>query len=348
MRRLILAALLLAPQEVVRVKASVETDPVPHAGDAADDPAIWVHPTDPALSTVIGDDKNGGIGVWGLDGRQIQFLDEDKALNNVDVRYGFPLKGVFADGTAHEKVDLAGIGNETDSSIRFYKVNPRTRRLERAGDVATPGAIPYGSCLYRSAKTGRFHYFVTLASGKVEQWELRDAGGLVAGARVRVLDVGSVVEGCVADDALGIFYVAEEAVGIWRYGAEPEAGASRILVDRCGKGGRLTADVEGLALYDAGEGAGYLLASSQGSNSYVIYERGGANAYVGTFRLVDGEVDGTSDTDGIDVTSAALGPAFPKGLFVAQDGSNPGANQNYKLVPWERIAAAFTPPLRTR
>src|SRR5690606_28550506 len=28
--------------------ASVETTPVPHGGGAADDPAIWVHPTDPA------------------------------------------------------------------------------------------------------------------------------------------------------------------------------------------------------------------------------------------------------------------------------------------------------------
>jgi 3-phytase len=347
MRRWILAVLLLTPQEAVRVTATVETDPVPHAGDSADDPAIWIHPLDPALSTVIGDDKNGGIGVWGLDGRRIQFLDAETALNNVDVRYGFPLAGTFADGTAHVAADLAGVGNETDGSIRFYKVNPRTRRLEPAGDVPTPGARPYGSCFYRSAKTGRFHYFVKLASGVVQQWELRDGGGgRVAGAKLRSFDVGGVVEGCVADDALGAFYVAEEAVGIWRYGAEPDAGEARVQVDRCGRGGRLTADVEGLALYDAGDGAGYLLASSQGSSAYAIYERGGTHGYVGTFRIVDGAVDGTSDTDGIEVTSAALGPAFPKGLFVAQDGSNPGANQNYKLVPWERIAGAFAPPLR--
>lgn len=42
------------------VTATVETDPVPHDGDAADDPAIWVHPTDPGRSVILGTDKRGG------------------------------------------------------------------------------------------------------------------------------------------------------------------------------------------------------------------------------------------------------------------------------------------------
>jgi hypothetical protein len=61
---------------------------------------------------------------------------------------------------------------------------------------------------------------------------------------------------------------------------------------------------------------------------------------------VDGNgIDGTSDTDGIDVTRAALGEAFPKGLFVAHDGQNDVGHQNFKLVPWQAIAGAFAPPL---
>lgn len=43
----------------VPVTAQTETAPVPESGDAADDPAIWVHPTDPARS-LIGNDKKGG------------------------------------------------------------------------------------------------------------------------------------------------------------------------------------------------------------------------------------------------------------------------------------------------
>jgi 3-phytase len=296
---------------------------------------------------VIGDDKDGGLLVYGLDGKELQWIDRDKALNNVDLRSGFPLAGKFSDGAPHEKVDLVGVGNETDASIRFYKVNPATRLLEPAGEVGGVGFRPYGSCMYRSAKSGRFHYFVNGKNGRVQQWELRDDGkGGVAGAKLRQFEVGSQVEGCVADDAFGLFYVGEEAVGIWRYGAEPDAGDARTRVDACGKGGRLTADVEGLAIYALPDGAGYLLASSQGNNRFTAYTREGENRYLGSFSIVDGEVDGCSDTDGIEVTSAALGPAFPRGLFVAQDGSNRGGNQNYKLVPWERIAAAFTPPLR--
>ena len=66
--------------------ATVETEPVPDAGDAADDAAIWVHPTDPALSTIIGTNKDGGgLAVYDLTGSQVQYLAADDA-NNVDLR----------------------------------------------------------------------------------------------------------------------------------------------------------------------------------------------------------------------------------------------------------------------
>src|SRR5687768_14696287 len=61
----------LADELRVSVTASVETTPVPHSGDAADDSAVWVHPTDPALSRIIGTDKLGGIAVYDLSGRQV-------------------------------------------------------------------------------------------------------------------------------------------------------------------------------------------------------------------------------------------------------------------------------------
>ena len=67
---------------------------------------------------------------------------------------------------------------------------------------------------------------------------------------------------------------------------------------------------------------------------------------MGNFHVVTNEllgIDGSSETEGIDVTSANLGDAFPNGLFVAQDGRNisPDERQNFKLVPWERIAEAM-------
>ena len=42
---------------IVEVQPTVETEPSHHSGDTADDMAIWIHPTDPSLSLVIGDDK---------------------------------------------------------------------------------------------------------------------------------------------------------------------------------------------------------------------------------------------------------------------------------------------------
>jgi hypothetical protein len=141
----------------------------------------------------------------------------------------------------------------------------------------------------------------------------------------------------VADDALRQLYVGEENAGIWKYSAEPDGGSARTLVDGTGAGGHLDADVEGLAIYYANGSYGYLLASSQGNNEFVVYERGGTNAFIGSFTLVaSGGIDAVTDTDGIDVTNFALGSQFPLGLFVAQDNDD-----NFKLVRWDAIDAAF-------
>jgi 3-phytase len=314
------------------VSAVAETTQMPHEGDAADDPAIWVHPSNPALSTVIGTDKKGGLAVYGLDGKQLQYL-ADGNINNVDIRTGFSLSG--------RSVALVAASNR-NNSIALYRVNPATRQLEHvaARDIQT--GVGYGACMYHSRTSGKFYYFGNSEQGEVEQWELLATGaGKVDAIKVRSFDVGSQTEGCVADDQLGHLYIGEEAKGIWKYGAEPSAGETRTQVDTTGSAGHLTADVEGLTINDAGGGNGYLIASSQGDNTYAIYRREGDNAYVATFEIVAaGQIDGVSQTDGIDVTSVNLGPAFPRGMFIAQDGKNDECNQNFKFVPWHLIAAA--------
>ena len=104
-------------------------------------------------------------------------------------------------------------------------------------------------------------------------------------------------------------------------------------------------DIEGIGLYAKADGTGYLVASSQGNDSYAVFRREGDNAYVGSFRVgadMAAGIDGVSETDGLDVTSLA-GSGFPDGLMVAQDGRNvsPPENQNFKLVSWTRIAEAL-------
>jgi 3-phytase len=312
------------------VTATVETAPMPHAGDSADDPAIWVDPDTPARSLIIGTDKLGGLAVYDLAGQQLQYLP-DGDMNNVDLRAGFALGG--------RDVTLVTAGNRSDDSIAIYWLDPATRRLEDAAARSITTIEVYGSCMYHSAKTGKLYYFVNSKAGAVEQWELFDDGaGRVDGRKVRDFAVGSQTEGCVADDQLGRLYIGEEAVGIWRYGAEPADGDTRTQVDVAGERGYLASNIEGLALVLGDDRGGYLIASSQGSSTFALYRRDD-NAYLGSFAIGDGDmVDGVSDTDGIDATAANLGPAFPQGVFVAQDGRNDDGNQNFKLVPWEAVA----------
>jgi 3-phytase len=319
------------------VVATAETDPVPSSGDAADDPAIWIHPTDPSLSLVIGTDKDSGLGVYDLSGNELQFL-ADGQLNNVDLRYGFPV--------GDQLVDLVTAGDRASDTVAVYRIDPQNRALESV-DSFPVGIGIYGSCMYRSPLDGQHYVFVTSEGGEVEQWQVSDngAGGIEANL-VRAFDVGSQSEGCVADDETRYLYIAEEAEGIWKYGAEPGAGSARSLVDSTGPGGHLEADVEGLAIYYASGGEGYLLASSQGSDEFIVYDRQGDNPYVMTFEIVSGNgIDQVTGTDGIEVSSAPLGLLFPQGLFVAQDTNNDDGNQNFKLVPWETIAYSVTPPL---
>lgn len=313
-------------QEVV---AAGETDPVSTGGDSADDPTLWVNPADAQQSLVIGTNKKRGLAVYDLSGKEIQFL-ADGQMNNVDHRDNFPLDG--------KRVSIVTASNRSNNSIAIYRINVETKRLESvaAGVIKTIEA--YGACMYRSSKSGKFYYFGTSKQGVVEQYELLDAGnGAVSAKKVRQLNVGTQLEGCVADDELGYLYVGEEDVGIWKYQAEPDANSERSKVDGVG-GGNLVADIEGLTIAYETDGKGYLIASSQGNNTYAVYRREGANAYVKSFRIVAGnKIDRVTETDGIHVTTANLGPLFPKGVFIAQDGADDTGKQNFKLVPWQLI-----------
>ncbi len=57
-------------------------------------------------------------------------------------------------------------------------------------------------------------------------------------------------------------------------------------------------------------------------------------------------IDGSSETDGIEISSANLGGAFNAGLLVVQDGYKrlPDGAQNFKYVPWRAISQALNLP----
>jgi 3-phytase len=322
------------------VRPIVETQPVETDGDSADDPAIWVDRNDPTRSIIIGTQKQSGLYVYDLQGNVLQFLPDGR-MNNVDVRDGFRL--------GNRTVSLVSSSNRSNDSISIYRVDPASRRLIDVADGVQPSGFldPYGLCMYTSAQTGDTYVFVNGDEGSMRQFRLNDAGnGRVRATPVRDIAFASQTEGCVADDETGVLYVGEEDVGLWRIGAEPDAGTTPESFATVESNDALKDDLEGIALYDLGGGRGYLIASSQGNNTYAVFRREGDNEYVGTFAvLADPErgIDGISETDGLEVLSANLGGAFGAGIFVAQDGRNiaPQENQNFKLVPWSAIAAAL-------
>lgn len=302
------------------VTPRVETEPVPSRGDAADDPAIWIRPDAPERSLVVATDKRSGLVVYDLAGEQVQYLPVGN-LNNVDLRTG---------AWGRDDLTVAVASAREPNEIVVLELAHDTGRLRVVGRGEPVVDEPYGICMYLD---DRHRPWVVLngKDGLFVQFELREDYSLAEARRWRT---ETQPEGCVADDENGTLYIGEEGYGVWRLDADPRQPPQLVSFAAIDDG-VLTADVEGLALYRA-EGAHYLVVSSQGDNTYAVYVTESA-IHLGSFRVGGHpEIDQTSDTDGIAVTSTPL-PGFPDGLLVVQDGDNPGGNQNFKLVSWTDV-----------
>ena len=325
---LLLAGACATDNVVARVvPAAVETVGMGSTGDAADDPAVWVHPTNPAQSLILGTNKDVGVYVYGLDGSEKQRLPVGLS-NNIDLRG-----------------NLAVASNDGVNALSWFRIDPVTAVVTHAGDTKLATIEPYGVCIGRIQ--GNLNAVVTYKDGLVEFWRVTDTGaGPVQISELRTIKLGSQIEGCVIDDEGGRLFVGEENVGLWVVDLLSEDMIPHSI-DKAGSGTGLVADVEGVSLYLKADGSGYLVASAQGADRYVIYDRKPPHAALGVFRIgpsADGKVDGTSVTDGLDASSAPL-PGFPAGVLVVQDDANPIAeiDQNFKIVDWreiERVLAA--------
>lgn len=315
------------PPSAVRtleVRAVGETTAVMSLDDAADDPAIWHNPRNGAASLIVATDKKAGLNVYGIDGKLRSTFPAGR-VNNVDLR----VVGKRIVVAASDRNDVA------NAKLALFELDPITARLRKLARVDAGSGEAYGLCLYQPRR-GRLSAFVVMKGGRIAQIEVAPDGGSAAIVRSMVLKTQS--EGCVVDDRTGQLYVGEEAVGIWRFGAkasDPIEAMPVAMVD----GQRLVADVEGLAIAPQGRRGGYLIASSQGDNAYVLW-RLPLLTYVGRFRISPGTFGATSETDGIEVSARSF-PGYPGGMFVAQDGDNSPAAQNFKLVRWADIRRAM-------
>ena len=304
-----------------------------------DDMCIWVHPDDPSLSTIITSDKDKStIFVNSLDGEILYSYPGLDKPGNIDIIYNFPL--------ARELIDIVGFNKRavSDASFVFYKVDKQTGELSSLGAPLTTETWSdelYGFCLYKSPNNNEFYAFGCDYLSMIQQYRLFDDGsGNIAMEHKRTLQNGSSngpTEGMVADHETGLLYAGNEAQGIYVYYADEDSTTNHIRFLPV-EDGILAADVEGLAIYYAANGQGYLIASSQGQNYFSVFERDGDNAFVRKFTVA-----GVGDTDGIDVLNAPLNATFSLGIFACHNGDVSPHPVN--LVKWEDIADDNSPGL---
>jgi 3-phytase len=147
------------------------------------------------------------------------------------------------------------------------------------------------------------------------------------------------IEAVAVDDALGYVYYADEVSGIHKWHADPDQpGAETELAVFATSGYK--ADREGIGIYARPDGTGYLVSVDQlpGESIFHVYRREGEpgrphdhSRTLGTFRI------GADSTDGLEVTSAPLGPEFPDGLLVAMNSTS----RNFLMVRWADVARAL-------
>ncbi len=348
------------------VRPVAQTAPMLGSGDVADDVCVWIHPADRSSSVILGCNKSeqrfGGVYAFGLDGSRwkdrekwragVNWFAGGQKINNVDICRGFR--------AGHEEWDIVAAANRSSRTLDLFRVrvdeNGDFSRLEMAGCIpigagfAEGSDAPYGMAL-ALLKDGRCMAFTSDKHGRVAQFEFSYNQHGSSTNRIlarRIDDAGRLwqisgqrgeVEGIVVDAQRSVVYIASEKEGVFRYDLkngllDPK---SKVVVDRVGS--RLKADVEGLALYSLRDGTGYLIASSQGSSEFAVYQREfegrAANLPVKNFTIGKSEkIDAVTETDGIEAVAVDFGGEFREGVFIAHDGEG---ESNYKLVPWSAI-----------
>lgn len=315
----------------VTVMAKGETDAVATAdADAADDPAIWRNPADPAASLIVGTDKKAGLHVYDMTGRDLHFVDAGQ-VNNVDL---------VADGTG-VLVVASDRNDRANAKLALFRLDTASTTLAPLATLPAGPGEAYGVCLGRF--DGALYAFLVVKDGTIRQIALETGEGAAPTGRiVRTMKLATQSEGCVVDPRTRRLYVAEEDVGLWRFDAAADGSTAPTRI-AAADGKAIVADAEGLAIAPEGANDGYLIVSSQGDNAYAVY-RLSDDAYVGRFRIAAGRFGATEETDGIELAVGDFGPEYPAGLFVAQDGHNPPRAQNFKLVSWADIKTALKLP----
>jgi 3-phytase len=339
------AAVMLLGAFNTDLRHVVATDPV---SEDPDDPAIWVHPSNPERSLILGTDKTaapqGGLYVFGLDGKVRQKITGLDRPNNVDVEYGLRVKG--------RRIAIAVLTERYKNQLRVFKIE---RDGSGLSDISAGGglpvfqgqqgeqAAPMGIALYRRPRDGAVFAIVGRKTGPRDAylWQYRltdDGAGKVKATKVREFGRFSgsgEIEAVAVDDALGYVYYADEGDGIHKWHADPDHPDQGRELAHFGRDG-FKADREGIAIYAKRNGTGYLVCTDQleGNSEYRVYRREGKPGSPHDHSEVVAVIRGGADsTDGIEITAAALGTRFPQGLLVAMNSGG----RNFLLYPFPKF-----------
>ena len=307
--------------------ADAQTVPVNRYGDAADDPAFWINPHSPSDSLILGTDKKFGLNVYALDGNLRQTLPVGR-VNNVDVRQAIQ--------TAQGSVDIAVASNRSSQSLSVFSI-------DNQGTVALLDNVPtdlsdvYGLCT--GLINAQLHVVVNDTDGRFQHYTVDINDTTVSAQRLNEFTLPSQPEGCVIDDITGTLYYGEESTGVWKRSLVSDASAPTLIAK---VNEQVHADIEGMDIYRY-EQQRYLIVSSQGNSRFAVYALDDNHRLLGTFGVAMNPlagIDGVSETDGLAATSHNLGPQYPNGLLVVQDGRNvmPAAPQNFKIIDGNKIA----------
>jgi len=135
------------------VQAKIETTPVGTADDAADDPAIWRHPTDQTKSLVVGTDKRAGIHVYDMRGKAISFTASPR-LNNVDLR-----SNAMVGGKPSVLVVASDRQDEANAAAALFVLDTDAGKLLPLATVPVGQGEAYGMCLWQRKSDGQIYAF---------------------------------------------------------------------------------------------------------------------------------------------------------------------------------------------
>jgi myo-inositol-hexaphosphate 3-phosphohydrolase len=148
------------------VKAVAETAPVRGEDDAADDVAIYVDPVDASRSRILTADKQKGLAIHDLAGKELGFVELEKA-NNIDIRQNVKL--------GDREITLVAVGENSLHTVQLYEFVPDAPHLRPLpGGRVRAGVNASGIALHRSPSTGIASLYVLGRERSVEQDEKLD------------------------------------------------------------------------------------------------------------------------------------------------------------------------------